>query len=271
MLSRRTLLIGTASLAATAARASRHVLPVAATTSIADSGLGRWLAERYEALTGVELVILSNPSEQAALSAADGRAPVAIVNHPGVAANLVASGVATNAQPFMSNGLVIAGPRDDPARIAGMSDAAEALRTVARVKARFVSRADGSGTYAAELRLWSAARMSPPINRAGYIQANMGMRRTIDLAVAEAAYVLTDRATWLAQERHGDLTVLVEGLPELDNKYFLLRIPAAAEEPRRAALAERFEAWLLSDAGQRDIAAFRVGGVAPFVPLALRN
>lgn len=267
MISRRSFL-GAAGglLLAPPARAGDGALPVASTTSIKDSGLGEHLRLAYREASGVELEFLSNPSELAASVAANGRASALIVNHPRVAANLGTAGVAISVQPFMQNDFVLAGPRSDPAGAAGAPDAPRALERIARARAPFVSRGDGSGTHDAEMRLWAVAGVYP-VGRPGYLEANMGMGRVIQLAVAQNAYVLADRATWLATPDHGACDILLDRDPLLANVYFVLLVKganaAAPVDPR----ARDFVAWLTGDAGQRAIAEFRVGGEPGFEPL----
>ena len=52
----------------------------------------------------------------------------------------------------MHNDFVIVGPKKDPAGVAGMTDAVEALRKIAKSRSTFVSRGDDSGTNRKELR-----------------------------------------------------------------------------------------------------------------------
>ena len=63
---------------------------------------------------------------------------------------LVEEGVVARRTPFMENFFVIAGPREDPAQIAKASSPTDAVRRIAKAGARWVSRADDSGTHKKE-------------------------------------------------------------------------------------------------------------------------
>ena len=48
------------------------------------------------------------------------------------------------------------------------------------------------------------------------------MRSALQLACAEDAYILVDRATWLARALPSKLKIVVEGGPDLINSYSLI-------------------------------------------------
>ena len=141
------------------------------------------------------------------------------------------------------------------------------FRAIASAKASFISRADRSGTHAAEMRIWDLAGIFP-LSRPGYIQSGLGMRRALDLAVAGNAYILTDRATWLALPNHGNLDVLRGGDPQLVNHYYVvLMSPEVISRPDMKT-EKAFVEWLTTAPGQRAIQDFRMGSEAPFRPIA---
>src|SRR4029078_11357365 len=83
--------------------------------------------------------------------------------------------------------------------IAGLRDAAEALRKIAQAQAPFASRADDSGTHKAELKLWEQAGVDPKASSGTwYLETGSGMGATLNLAIGKRAYALTDRGTWLS-------------------------------------------------------------------------
>ena len=67
----------------------------------------------------------------------------------------VADGWGVKRYPVMYNDFIIVGLAADPAKIAGLKQAPEALKKIAEAKAAFASRADNSGTHKAELKLWA--------------------------------------------------------------------------------------------------------------------
>jgi tungstate transport system substrate-binding protein len=187
-----------------------------------------------------------------------------IVNNADALDRFVGSGNAARRQPLMYNDFIIAGTAADPARLAGTQDAPAALRTIARLRVAFVSRGDESGTHATERRLWSIAGVDPKSRSGGwYRETGMGMGATVEMAARLGAYVLTDRASWLAH-RVGDQSIIVEGDPRLFDQYEIaVRKPAT-----NSAAADSFVDWLISAEGQEAIATFRIDGVQAFSPNA---
>jgi tungstate transport system substrate-binding protein len=241
-------------------------LTVATTTSVEDSGLFAFLLPKFESRTGMKVQVLSRGSSAVLAAGERGEADVVIVNDSDAFDRFVASGEGVRRHALMYNDFVIAGPSSDPAGVAGSKDAPAALRTIARLRAAFISRGDGSGTHAAERRLWLSAGVDPKA-RSGkwYREAGMGMGATVELAGRLSAYVLTDRATWHAH-RTGDQRVLVEGDPQLFDQYELAMANPARHATIDAAAAAAFVDWLVSDEGQGAIAAFRIDGHQAFIP-----
>jgi tungstate transport system substrate-binding protein len=101
-------------------------------------------------------------------------------------------------------------PAKDPAGIKGMKSAAEALKKIADTGSLFVSRGDNSGTHKAELALWKAAGLTPA-KGPGYQEAGAGMGQTLNIANQKEGYTLTDRATYLAQQKNLQMEIMVEG------------------------------------------------------------
>jgi tungstate transport system substrate-binding protein len=252
--------------AAPCALAQTPSLTVATTTSVEDSGLLAFLLPKFESRTGMNVRVLSRASSAAIAAGERGEADVVIVNDPDALARFVGSGNGVRRHALMYNDFVIAGPPSDPAGVAGSKDAPAALRTIARLRASFVSRGDGSGTHAAERRLWLAAGVDPKA-RSGdwYREAGMGMGATVEMAGRLNAYVLTDRGTWLAH-RTGEQRILVEGDPLLFDQYELAMANPTRHAAMNAAAAAAFVDWLVSDEGQGAIGAFRIDGHQAFMP-----
>ena len=253
---------------AISAPAQDRPLTVATTTSVEDSGLLASLLPKFESRTGLKARVLSRSSSTALTAAAGGEADVVIVNYPEALDTFLASGSGSRRHALMYNDFVIAGPAADPAHVAGMKDAPAALYAIARLRAAFLSRGDESGTHAAERRLWQIAGVNPK-SRAGdwYREAGMGMGATVEMAARMDAYVLTDRATWLAH-RAGDLRVLVEGDPRMFDQYEIAVANSPKHPPKNAAAAVSFVDWIVSPDGQEAIAAYRIDGQPAFIPNA---
>jgi tungstate transport system substrate-binding protein len=246
-----------------------YALTVATTTSVEDSGLFAFLLPKFESRTGMKVRVLSRASSVVLSTAAAGGIDVVIVNDSDALDRFVGSGHAAGRHTLMYNDFVIAGPASDPAKVTGLKDTLAALRAIARQRAAFLSRGDESGTHVAEQRLWRAAGIEPKA-RAGdwYRQTGLGMGATVEMALRLHAYVLTDRATWLAHRASGDLRILVEADPRLFDQYEIGLVNAAKHPQVNDAAAVSFVDWIVSDEGQSAIAAFKIDGQPAFFPNA---
>jgi tungstate transport system substrate-binding protein len=122
----------------------------------------------------------------------------------------------------MHNYFIIAGDEADPASIAGSSSAAEAFASIMEAEADFVSRGDDSGTHKAELNIWQQAGLEPSGD--WYISAGKVMGPCLTMAGEMQAYILTDKATWLAtRDQHG-LAMLVDESDDLKNTYSVIAV-----------------------------------------------
>lgn len=253
--------------AAAPARAQPPAIVLASTTSTEESGLFRHLLPAFTAATGIAVKVVAVGTGQALELARRGDADVVLVHDTAAEERFVAEGWGLSRRPVMANDFILLGPADDPAGVRGGSIVL-ALQRIARVQPPMVSRGDRSGTHAAEQRHWSAANLTP----AGewYRACGCGMGTALNMATALGAYVLADRATWLAFRNRGRLEVLVEGDARLLNPYGVVVVHPARHPKVRLAQAQAFADWLTSPAGQSTIAAYRIGGQPAFLPHAAR-
>ena len=271
MIRRAPALLLAALLAGTAAAEERFII-VQSTTSTRNSGLFDVILPKFRARTGIEARVVAVGTGQAIRNAARGDGDVLLVHDTAAEEAFVAQGHGAARHDVMYNDFVIVGPPADPARIAGARDAAAALAAIARARAVFASRGDDSGTHKAELRLWRAAGIDPAAHSgAWYRETGSGMGATLNAGVGMGAYVLTDRATWIAFGNKRGHRIAVEGDPRLFNQYGVVAVSGARHPNVKAALARRFVDWILSDEGQAAIASYRVDGKQLFFPNAARG
>jgi tungstate transport system substrate-binding protein len=258
----------TASEAAAATRPAARYIVVASTTSTENSGFFRHLLPAFERRTGIAVRVVALGSGQALDVGRRGDADVVFVHDREAERQFVAAGFGVRRCDVMYNDFVLVGPKSDPARIAGSRDVTQALLAVRAAQAPFVSRGDRSGTHAAELRLWSEAGVGERSLQGGwYRQTGSGMGASLNTASAMQAYVLSDRATWLAFHNRGELAVVVEGDPRLFNQYGVVLV-SPGRSPQATRDGQRFIDWLVSGDGQAAIAAFRIDGEPAFFPNA---
>lgn len=274
-LSRRSVACGLAFALALAAgapgAAGGGFIVLASTTSTRNSGLFDRILPLFEEETGIAVRVVAVGTGQAIRLARNGDADVLLVHHRASEEAFVAEGHGTARFDLMYNDFVLVGPADDPAEIAGMTDAAAALRTIADREAPFLSRGDDSGTHKRERTLWeTAGRDAAAASGTWYREAGQGMGATLNTASMMAAYTLTDRATWLKQREALDLRLLLAGDPRLRNQYGVIAVNPAMHPHVRAEAARRFVGWLLSPAGQTAIGAVTIDGERLFTPNASR-
>ena len=178
----------------------------------------------------------------------------------------VAEGHGTERHDVMYNDFVIVGPTDDPAGVAGMSSAAEALAAIAAAGAPFASRGDDSGTHTKEMSLWEAAGVTPDPAGGWYNSLGQGMGETLTFANEAGAYTMTDRGTFLSmRDNLPNLVVVVGGEsiadnadPKLLNPYGVIPVNPEKSEAINAELARKFAEWLTSPEVQTMIGEFGV-------------
>ena len=254
-----------------AARAGEFIV-VQSTTSTRNSGLLDHLLPEFTAGSGIEVRVVAVGTGQALRNARNGDGDVLLVHAKPAEERFVADGFGVERFDLMYNDFVIVGPARDPAGVSGMRDAVAGFAKIARAGAAFASRGDDSGTHGRELDLWKEAGIDASSASGGwYREIGSGMGATLNLAAGLGAYTLTDRATWIAFDNKGDLTVHVEGDARLFNQYGVILVNPKKHPHVKAAAGQAFIGWLLGPEGQRAIASFRVAGRQLFFPNAKRT
>ena len=257
-----------AGLTAPLARAQDKFITMASTTSTEQSGLFGHLLPAFKAATGIEARVVAVGTGQALDMGRRGDADVVFVHDTVAEEKFVAEGFSLKRLPVMYNDFVLVGPASDPAKLKGNNIAA-ALAKLATGSSGFVSRGDKSGTHAAELRLWKAAGVDLVAAKpAGYKECGCGMGPALNMGSSTNSYVLTDRGTWLSFKNRGELVVLVEGDKSLFNQYGVMVVNPAKHPHVKVALAQQFADWVVSPAGQANIAEYKINSEQLFFPNA---
>lgn len=247
---------------------SNRALLLATTTSLDATGLLPVLADAFEKETGIALRWVAVGTGAALKLARDGNVDAIIVHAPELEGEFVRDGYGVNRREIARNRFLIAGPRDDPAGLGGSRSAAEALGRIKRSGSPFVSRGDGSGTYARELELWALAGGVP---NAAYMETGQGMAETLRIASERRGYTLADSATFEALPGLADLIPLLEKGPGLENIYSVIAVNPARVPTARPREARALIDFLTSARGQRIIGEFRGKAARPlFKPASPR-
>lgn len=254
--------------AAQSASAQGSFITVASTTSTEQSGLFKQLLPEFTKATGIEARVVALGTGQALDMGRRGDADVVFVHDKVAEDKFVADGWGVRRFEVMYNDFVIVGPKADPAKARG-KDVIAGLKAIAAAKAPFASRADKSGTHAAELRYWKAAGVDPTQSKTTwYRETGSGMGPTLNTASGMNAYALADRGTWLSFKNRGELEIVVEGDQRLFNQYGVMLVNPAKHPHVKKEAGQKFVDWVISPEGQKAIAAYKIGGEQLFFPNA---
>ena len=232
---------------------------LATTTSTQDSGLLDVLLPAFQAATLYNVQTVAVGTGQALKMGEEGNADVLLVHAPSSEVTFMDNSFGSDRRLVMHNDFILVGPAGDPAAIKGLS-AVDALKAIYAAGAPFASRGDDSGTYKKELDLWKKAGLDPA-GQSWYVETGQGMGASLIIASEKAAYILTDRATFLANQDKLQLVILSEGDPTLLNVYHVIIVNPDKWPKVNLAGATAFADFLVSPDGQALIGDF---GVAKF-------
>lgn len=257
--------IFTAPLSATAEEKS---IILQSTTSTENSGLLNHLIPIFKKDTGIRIHVVAVGTGQALKNAQNGDGDVLLVHAKSAEETFVKKGYGVERFDVMFNDFVILGPKKDPAKIKGMKDVTLGLAQISNKKASFISRGDDSGTHKKELNLWKNAGIALNKDLTWYRESGSGMGATLNIAAGMGAYVMSDRATWIAFKNKANLEILIEGDKRLFNQYGVILVNPEKHKNVKAKLGQTFIDWLTGAKGQAAIKTFKVNGKQLFFPNA---
>ncbi|MCF8068276.1 MAG: substrate-binding domain-containing protein [Desulfobacterales bacterium] len=265
------------------------------TTSTQASGLLDILLPELEKDTGIQVKVLAKGTGAAIRDGVDGNVDVIFVHAKAREEQFVADGYGTKRYAVMHNDFIIIGPKDDPAGIKGMTNAAAALKKIAESGSMFVSRGDDSGTHTKEQALWKESGLelasktttiiktgteaeitfiSPEKMGGKYLSIGQGMGKVMIFADEKQIYTLADRGTYIkykfGNETPVDLEIMCEGDPRLSNPYGVIPINPEKHPHVNIKLADQFAQWLVSERGQKVIGDYKLLGKQLFYPDAVK-
>ncbi len=242
---RRLLAVAVIGMLAVSACASsgRERVVVAAGTTVVDSGLIERLVDVYESTGGSGAIdVIGLSSQQSLVYAAAGNADVTITHEPGLLASFRAENPqAVSAPVFTSRFVYVSAPG-----LAFPRPTVESiLETVAADAITFVSRDDGSGTYAKEQAMWRSAGIDPS-GAPWYIRTGTGMGDTLLVTAQRNGVTLAEEGAYLAASDDLSLVPADDGTDErLTNPYTVTLVDPAGNDA-----AVEFFAWLTSPPGR---------------------
>jgi tungstate transport system substrate-binding protein len=232
-------------------------LILATTTSTQDSGLLDVLIPMFQERTGYLVQTIAVGSGEAMKMGEDGNADVLLVHALASEVAFMDAGNGADRFLVMHNDFIIVGPPSDSAAIQGLTSAIDAFKAIYESGSPFITRGDDSGTHKKELALWKSAELDPA-GQVWYIETGQGMGASMTVASEKEAYILTDRATYLANKSNYRLEVLVEGNTSLLNVYHVITVNPAKWPKVNYAGALAFASFLTDPATLKVIAEFGV-------------
>ena len=249
------------------AATSKEFITLQSTTSTQNSGFYDYILPIFSDVSNIEVRVVAVGTGQAIKNAQNCDGDVLIVHSIISEQKFVESGYGLYRKDLMYNDFIIIGPKSDPAQINSSQNALDAFNKIHKSTAIFASRGDESGTHKAEIRLWGKANLDPgKFKGRWYRELGLGMGSTLNVAVQMDAYVLSDRATWLAFKNKREHQILFEGDKDLFNQYGIIPVNPGTCSSVKFKESELFINWMLSQEGQKYISSFNVNNQQLFFP-----
>jgi len=231
---------------------------LATTTSTQDSGLLDVLVPLFEEQTGYVVQTIAVGTGEALKMGEEGNADVLLVHAPASEVKFMDGGFGKDRFLVMHNDFIIVGPAADPAAIKGLATK-DAFAAIYNAAVPFVSRGDDSGTHKKEISLWGKAEVDPVTEKPEwFIETGQGMGASLTVASEKAAYILTDRATYLANKENLQLEILLEGDAALLNVYHVMTVNPEKWDAVNYDGAMAFSNFMIDPATQAVIGEFGV-------------
>lgn len=241
---------------------AQEILKLSTTTSTENSGLLKAILPAFEAESKLKVQVIAVGTGKALELAKNGDVDVALVHAREAEDQFVAAGHGVNRRDVMFNDFVIVGPENDPAGVKKEKDLMLALKKIIDSKQRFVSRGDNSGTEVMEHKYWKLLGDKP--KGTAYVSAGLGMGEVLNMSAEMQAYTLSDRATYYAYKAKTGLKILFEGDEKMRNPYGVIAVNPVKYKDINYKGAMSLIQWLTSDAGRKQIAAFKINGEQVF-------
>ena len=238
---------------------SRPVVRVASVNTPYQSGLLASLLPAFEKASGYRVEVYGGSDAYA--RAEQGQADL-VISHYGKSPveGFVSSGKGLWPQPVFSNQSVLVGPKDDPAKVRGMTDPFEAMRKIVASGAPFVVTGNPGARYLTEVLLAGAG--NPPRGD-WYVETDQAKGRAMQFAEQKGAYTLWGSFPFERFRRKHDtaLEVMVWDTPLFHRVMAAIVVNPEKVPGVNAEGARALQASLHSPATQAAIAAFREEGL----------
>jgi tungstate transport system substrate-binding protein len=239
------------------APAEQYKQIILATGSPFELGLIDALAKVFEKETGGIVRCIKTPTGPGLELGRHGLTHITMGHHPAATKKFVQDGYAARRTDLMYNLTVIVGPREDPAKIRGMTNLLEAHKKIAAARAKYLSRADGGGMNILEMEIWKKLGLRPEGSDWYLVRRKFMLESLLD-ADRGLEYHMLDSSTWaLHKSKIKNLEVLVKG-PKNEYEMCLVSTEKHPNLRYNHQYAENFYEFLIGEKGQSLIANFGV-------------
>jgi tungstate transport system substrate-binding protein len=236
-------------------------LIIQSTTSTRDSGFFKYLLPKYPLYDSLIVKTIAVGTGQAIMNSRNCDGDLLIVHDEKKEFKFMDDGYGIERHKLMYNDFVIIGPIADPASIKKSLSPADAFIKIYNNKSKYISRADSSGTHAAEMKIWRDAQIQPNIySGSWYLETGQGMGQSLNIAIALNAYILVDRSSWLKFSNKKNHKVLYSNKAQMRNSYGMILIdPKKCPDNNYTAAKQLFD-WLSSDDAKSLINEYSIDG-----------
>jgi tungstate transport system substrate-binding protein len=224
-----------------------------------EAGFWAELSLRFETKTGQPLeVVASGPKHEISSLMAQGQVDFLTMHACDAVINLVADGHAIDPQPWVKNDFLIVGPKSDPAKIRGETDAVRAVQKIVQSRSKLLVHASlGAQELLSDLMAEAHVTFDPETT---LVRLEDKQRQMALLAGNEGAYTLVGRIPFLnGKIPNRDLEVMVQGDARLRRPYVAIVANESRFPQSRAAAARQFAHFLREPETQAWIAEFGRG------------
>jgi tungstate transport system substrate-binding protein len=225
------------------------------------------LQKRFEADTGIKVeVIVTGTKPTLARAMMEGKVDFLTMHSSDQTSNLVADGYALDLRPWAKNDLVIVGPSDDPAGIAGMADGAEAVKKIATAHANWLDfQSNGPRETAHTLFARAGVSMTGPWVLK---YEHAGTPSILHYVKERDAYMIVGRIPVLfgKMEPDPDVKIMVQDDPAMRRPYMEMIANPERFPDTHLEGAKKLSDFLLSDKIQRFLDGYD-GGIGDGKPI----
>jgi tungstate transport system substrate-binding protein len=228
---------------------------VIATGSPFELGLVQAIAKPFEKETGCTVRVIKTPTEPGLELGKNGLTQITMGHAREATAQLIQGGFALKHSDLMYNITYIVGPKEDPAKIEGLTDLRLAHQKIHDAKTKYLSRGDGGGMDLLEQKIWESLRVNN-VGQPWYSVSRKFMLDSLIDADKNGQYHMLDSSTWVMhRSKVPNLKLMVVG-PRNEYEICLIDPGKLPNLKYNFEYAEKFYDFCLSERGQKIIAGF---------------